>query len=179
MADSWPRADELAYDDIEPGQVFEIERSFSQENLSAFAALSGDFSPLHVDAEYAATTEFGACVVHGILLASLFSQLVGMRIPGRHALYLGQDLTFRRPVRVGEAVRAIAKVVGKNDATRTIALAMEIRDAGNKVAVAGGAKVKLRDAPASGSALSRTSADALINYGPVGISGASAIRKRH
>ena len=147
MIDSWPRAAELTYADIEPGQVFEIERSFSLEDLRAFAALSGDFSPLHVDADYAAGTEFGACVVHGILLASLFSQLVGMRIPGKHALYLGQDLTFRRPVRVDEVVRASAKVVGKNDATRTLALAMEIRDAENKVAVAGGAKVKLRDTP--------------------------------
>ncbi len=160
MIDSWPRAAELTYADIESGQVFEIERTFSLEDLRAFAALSGDFSPLHVDADYAAGTEFGACVVHGILLASLFSQLVGMRIPGKHALYLGQDLNFRRPVRVGEAVRAIAKVVGKNDATRTISLAMEIRDAENKVAVAGGAKVKLRDTPLARSTYAGAPAEA-------------------
>ena len=146
MIDSWPRATELTYDDIEPGQVFEVERCFSHDDLLAFAALSGDYSPLHVDAEYAAETEFGAPVVHGILLASLFSQLVGMRIPGKYALYLGQDLTFRRPVLAGQPVRAIAKVVGKNDAMRSLVLAMEIRDSENRVVVAGGAKVKVRDA---------------------------------
>jgi len=143
---SWPRAAELTYEDIEPGQVFEVERCFSHDDLLAFAALSGDYSPLHVDADYAAETEFGAPVVHGILVASLFSQLVGMRIPGKYALYLGQDLTFRRPVLAGQPVRAIAKVVAKNDAMRSLVLAMEIRDSENRVVVAGGAKVKVRDA---------------------------------
>lgn len=146
MTESWPGAAELTYDDIEPGQVFEVERCFSPDDLLAFAALSGDYSPLHVDADYAAETEFGAPVVHGILLASLFSQLVGMRIPGKYALYLGQDLTFRRPVLAGQTVRAIAKVVSKNDAMRSLVLAMEIRDSDNRVVVAGGAKVKVRDA---------------------------------
>jgi 3-oxoacyl-[acyl-carrier protein] reductase len=147
---SWPRAAELTYHDIEPGQLFELERTFSYDDVLAFASLSGDYSPLHVDPRYAASTEFGSCVVHGILLASLFSQLVGMRIPGRHALYLGQDLTFRRPVRVGEMVRASSKVIGKNEATRTIVLSMEIRDRDDRVAVAGTAKVKLRDTAAGG-----------------------------
>jgi 3-oxoacyl-[acyl-carrier protein] reductase len=168
---SWPRPAELKYHDIEPGQLFELERTFSYEDVLAFAALSGDYSPLHVDADYAASTEFGSCVVHGILLASLFSQLVGMRIPGTHALYLGQDLTFRRPVRVGETVRASSKVVGKNDATRTIVLAMEIRDRDNRVAVAGNAKVKLRDTDTSSDRLadSKVSAIAKGQRKPVAI----------
>jgi 3-oxoacyl-[acyl-carrier protein] reductase len=146
----YPDAAALTFDEIEVGQVFELDRTFSQEDTLAFAAVSGDYSPLHVDVAYAADTEFGTCVVHGILLASLFSQLVGMRVPGRHALYLGQDLTFRRPVLVGERVRALAKVTGKSDATRSIVLATEIRSADGKVAVAGTARVKVRDvAPAT------------------------------
>ena len=156
MSDAHSHAATLTYEDIAPGQIFEVERTFSQDDLLAFAELSGDFSPLHVDAEFAAGTEFGACVVHGVLLASLFSQLVGMRIPGQNALYLGQDLTFRRPIRVGETVRAVGKVTAKNDATRTISLATEIRDAENKVAVAGTAKVKVRGAAAQLPAASTT-----------------------
>jgi len=118
----------------------------------AFAALSGDYSPLHVDPVYAAGTEFGGCVVHGMLLASLFSQLVGMRVPGVHALYLGQDLTFRRPVLVGEMVRAKARVTSKSDATRTIVLATEIHGPDGKIAVAGTARVKVRDPEVDASA---------------------------
>lgn len=143
MSDSRP-AEELAFDRVRIDDTFALERTFTRKDVLAFAEISGDFSPLHVDPAYAATTEFGGCVIHGILLASLFSQLVGMRVPGRPALYLGQDLVFRRPVLVGEAVRAIAKVTGKSDATRTLLLATEIRTPDGKLAVSGSAKVKVR-----------------------------------
>lgn len=167
MAEANHTVANFTYEDITLGQTVEVERTFAPSDLLAFAQLSGDFSPLHVDAAYAAETEFGVCVVHGMLLASLFSQLVGMRIPGRNALYLGQDLTFRRPIRVGETVRAIGKVTSKNDATRTISLAMEIRDAENKVAVAGTAKVKVRGA----TVLAAASADAVS--APAALAGAT------
>jgi len=145
MKHDFAPASEFSFDDIAVGQSFELVRSFSDQDVQAFAALSGDYSPLHVDAGYAAGTEFGSQVVHGILLASLFSQLVGMRVPGKHALYLGQDLSFRRPVRIDEPVRAVAKVVGKSDATRTLVLNTEIRSMDDKVLVTGTAKVKVRD----------------------------------
>lgn len=145
MSNGFPQADELQFNDISVGQTFELVRSFSAQDVLAFAALSGDYSPLHVNREYAAGTEFGAQVVHGVLLASLFSQLVGMRVPGKHALYLGQDLSFRRPVRIDETVRAVVKVVGKSDATRTLVLSTEIRSTDDKVIVMGTAKVKVRD----------------------------------
>jgi 3-oxoacyl-[acyl-carrier protein] reductase len=136
---------ELGFADIHQGDVFELDHAFTQEDVWRFADLSGDHSPLHVDPEYASGTEFGGCVVHGMLLASLFSNLVGMRIPGKHALYLGQDLTFRQPVLVGQSVHVSAKVMSKAEATRSIALATEIRTASGKLAVSGTAKVKVRD----------------------------------
>jgi 3-oxoacyl-[acyl-carrier protein] reductase len=141
-----PSADDLRYDDVELGAVFAIERTFTADDVRAFARVSGDFSPLHVDADFAAQTEFGGCVVHGMLLAAMFSQIVGMRVPGRRALYLGQDLTFRRPVMVGETVRASAKVTSKNDATRVLVLHTEIRSADDRVVASGTARVKVRDA---------------------------------
>jgi len=134
-----------SFADIVIGETFTIERIFTVDDVQRFAHLSGDFSPLHVSPDYAATTEFRNCVVHGMLLASLFSQLVGMQIPGKHALYLGQDLTFRKPVLVGEMVTAQAKVIGKTEATYTILLATEIKNAAGMVVVSGSAKVKLRD----------------------------------
>jgi 3-oxoacyl-[acyl-carrier protein] reductase len=141
-------AAELRYDEVNVGAVFAINRTFTGEDVRAFAQVSGDFSPLHVDSAYAEQTEFGGCVVHGMLLGALFSQLVGMRVPGRHALYLGQDLTFRRPVLVGETVRATAKVTAKNDATRMLVLQTEIRGADDRVVVSGSARVKVRDSAA-------------------------------
>jgi 3-oxoacyl-[acyl-carrier protein] reductase len=142
---TYPPADALEFEDIQVGMEFGLEHTFTNEDVWQFAQLSGDYSPLHVDPVYAARTEFGQCVVHGILLASLFSQLVGMRIPGKPALYLGQDLTFRRTVLVGETVRANVKVTAKTESTRSIILATEIRAADNRVVVSGSAKVKIRD----------------------------------
>jgi 3-oxoacyl-[acyl-carrier protein] reductase len=147
MIESTPKAAELAFRDIQIGQTFEVERSFTAEDVRRFAAVSGDWSPLHVDPGYAVTTEFGGCVVHGMLLASLFSQLVGMRIPGTLALYLGQDLSIRRPVLDGETARASVKVTGKNEATATLALATEIHNAAGLIVVSGTAKVKVRGTP--------------------------------
>lgn len=145
MATDFLGAAELSFDEIAIGQAFEATHAFTADDVLVFARVSGDFSPLHVDPEYAATTEFGSQVVHGILVASLFSRLVGMQVPGRRALYLGQDLTFRRPVLIGEAIRAVAKVTAKSDATRTLVLGTEIRSADDKVIVSGTAKVKVRD----------------------------------
>ena len=156
MNNARPNASDLRFADILVGQSFELERSFSAEDVLAFAAASGDYSPLHVDPDYAGGTEFGAQVVHGMLLASLFSQLVGMRVPGRHALYLGQDLTFRRPVLIGETIRAIAKVTGKSESTRTLVLGTEIRSLDDKVLVMGTAKVKVRDDASTAAAQAST-----------------------
>lgn len=141
-----PAAAVLTFRDIQVGQRFEIERTFTADDVERFATLSGDWSPLHLDPAYAASTEFGGCVLHGLLLASLFSRLVGMHIPGVSALYLGQDLAFRRPVLVGETVQASAKVTAKNEATATLALATEIRNGAGLVVVSGAAKVKVRGA---------------------------------
>jgi 3-oxoacyl-[acyl-carrier protein] reductase len=140
-----PIAREWTFAEIAMDQTWQIERTFTADDLLRYAQLSGDFSPLHMDAGYASTTEFGGRVVHGMLMASLFSQLVGMWLPGKHALYLGQDLSFRRPVLLGETVVASARVISKNAATRALTLSVEIRNRDGKVAVSGTAKVKMRD----------------------------------
>ena len=135
---------DFTFTQVEVGSIFSFDRTFTAEDIDIFASVSGDFSPLHMDLEYANTTEFGGRVVHGILLASLFSNLVGMKIPGKHALYLGQDLVFRRPVLIGDRVTVSAKVLSKNAATQTFVLLTEIRTEDDKIAVSGTAKVKVR-----------------------------------
>ena len=131
------------------GQTFSIEHRFDSDAVDRFAALCGDFSPLHVDESYAASTEFGGRVVHGMLLASLFSTLVGMQVPGRRALYLGQDLNFRRPVLVGESVTATAKVAALSPALGVVQLATTIVKTDGSVAVTGSGRVRVRDSIAA------------------------------
>lgn len=130
---------------IDPGYTCSIEHRFSKEDVDRFAELSGDYSPLHVDEDFGRRTEFGGRVVHGMLLASLFSTLVGMRLPGRRALYLGQELNFRRPVLVGEPVTATATVASVNLKLNLLYLTMAIRKEDGTIAVNGAGKVRVRD----------------------------------
>src|SRR6185295_7235732 len=85
-----PNAADLQFEDISVGQSAQFEMLVTEEMVGQFAQLSGDQNPLHVDHQYAAGTSFGAPIAHGMLLASFFSRLVGMHLPGKRALYLSQ-----------------------------------------------------------------------------------------
>ncbi|MBF0340542.1 MAG: SDR family oxidoreductase [Magnetococcales bacterium] len=172
---------ELTFNQIQIGDTFRLEKCFTAEDVDHFAQISGDFSPLHMEQEYALTSGFPGRVIHGMLLATLFSQLVGMRIPGKQALYLAQDLAFRRPVHVGEHVTAHARVIGKNPTTSTILLNTEIRNAEDQVAVGGMARVKIRDEesaasplPAPKQILTNSVKTVLITGGSGGVGSATA-----
>jgi 3-oxoacyl-[acyl-carrier protein] reductase len=141
-------AADLDFAELSVGQTFSAEHCFDAESVDAFAALVGDYSPLHVDEIYAQEAGFSGRVVHGLFLASLFSRLVGMKVPGKRALYVGQDLRFRRPVFVGETVLATTKISAMNSALREIQLTTTILKADQSVAVSGTARVIVRGSSA-------------------------------
>lgn len=93
-------------DDFEPGQHVTFTKTFTDEDVQRFVAITSDVNPLHVDDAFAAKTRFGRRVLHGMLTASLFSTMVGMLLPGTGAIYRSQTLNFLRPVYVGETVTA-------------------------------------------------------------------------
>jgi len=93
-------------DDFAAGQCASFTKTFTDEDVERFVAITCDVNPLHVDDAFAASTRFGGRVLHGMLTASLFSTMVGMFIPGTGAIYRSQTLNFLRPVRVGETVTA-------------------------------------------------------------------------
>ena len=97
-------ADQLFIEDLLPGLSRSLVRVITEEDIEAFGALSGDRNPLHFDSGYAASTRFGGCIAHGMLSASLLSTVLGMQLPGRGAVYLGQTLRFLAPVRAGDEV---------------------------------------------------------------------------
>ncbi len=109
-------------EDIEVGQSASVERTFDEAAVRAFAELSGDFNPIHLDADYAATTRFGRPIVHGLLTASLISTVVGTRLPGKGSIYVSQTLQFRAPVYLGDTVRAEAVVREVHAKRRRVAL---------------------------------------------------------
>ena len=93
-------------DDFEPGQHVTLSKTFTEDDVQRFIEITGDVNPLHVDEAFAAQTQFGRRVLHGMLTASLFSTMVGMLLPGTGAVYRAQTLAFLRPVYIGDTVTA-------------------------------------------------------------------------
>jgi 3-hydroxybutyryl-CoA dehydratase len=91
------------------GDAAEASLRVTESTIDEFAALSGDENPIHLDDDYAAETLLGGRVAHGMIAASVLSAAVA-RLPG-DIVYRSQDLSFERPVRPGEEVRATAEVV--------------------------------------------------------------------
>ena len=89
----------------------------SAEKINAFAELSGDFNPVHMDAEYAATTMFGKRIAHGALSASLISAVLGNDLPGPGAIFVELNMRFRKPAFIDEEVTARAEIAEINEKT--------------------------------------------------------------
>ncbi len=91
-------------EDLAIGQTATIERTVTQEVIQGFADVSQDHNPLHLDAEFARTTDFEGVIAHGMLSAAYISAVLGTQLPGSGTIYMGQTLRFRAPVRPGDKV---------------------------------------------------------------------------
>lgn len=91
-------------DEIVVGQSASLERAVTQEVINSFADASGDHNPVHVDTAFAASTMFKGTIAHGMLSAAYISAVLGTQLPGPGAIYMGQSLKFRAPVRPGDKV---------------------------------------------------------------------------
>jgi 3-oxoacyl-[acyl-carrier protein] reductase len=134
---------------FEIGSRASIRKTISRQDVDAFAALSGDYNGLHVDAEFAARTEFEQIVVHGLLHASMLSGLLGTKLPGSGALCLSHAFDFTQPVYIGDTVEAIGTVLSMDPITRVMDVKTEIINQKGESVLEGKARVKvLRLAPA-------------------------------
>ncbi len=129
--------------DFTIGQSAELTRTLSEADVMAFAQLTGDFNPVHVDADAAAASSFGERIVHGMLTASLLSTVLAMQLPGPGAIYLSQSVTFLRPVRLGDTVVAHVAVTAIDIDKRRMTLATTVRNARGKNVIDGEAVVQL------------------------------------
>ncbi len=93
------------------GSTATWRRTFTADDVEAFARISGDRNPLHFDADFAARTRVGGLVVQGGLTTGLFNALVAMELPGPGSVFLHQEWNYPAPVRIGDTVTAHAEVV--------------------------------------------------------------------
>ena len=80
------------------GDTAEITRTIAESDIEAFAGVTGDRNPVHLDDEFAKNTRFGRRIAHGMLTASLISSVLANHLPGEGSVYLGQTLQFVAPV---------------------------------------------------------------------------------
>ena len=97
-------------EELSVGMTAEKHVTVTEERIQRFAEASDDFNPVHVDEAFAAKTAYRGRIAHGLLSASFGSAVVGTILPGAGAIYLGQTLTFHKPVRIGDVVTARATV---------------------------------------------------------------------
>lgn len=99
------------FEDLEIGMEATFAKTVSESDINAFAEVSGDKNPVHLDAAYAAKTMFKERIAHGMLSAGYISAVFGMEMPGPGAIYISQTLNFKAPVKIGDTVVAKVKVV--------------------------------------------------------------------
>ena len=97
--------------DLEPGQSAERRFAITDAAVRAFAEVSGDNNPVHLDEDFARRTVFRGRVAHGMLLGAHISAVLGDALPGPGAIYLSQSLEFEHPVRIGVEVLVRVEVI--------------------------------------------------------------------
>jgi 3-hydroxybutyryl-CoA dehydratase len=100
---------------LTPGQKASLSKTFTENDILAFAQASGDNNPVHLNEEYAKTTRFGKRIAHGMLVSGLISAVLGTQLPGPGTIYLGQELSFKAPVFIGDTITAIVEVDSVRD----------------------------------------------------------------
>ncbi len=97
--------------ELKVGQTAQISKEITAADISLFAAVTGDFNPVHFDPVYAAGTFFKERIAHGMIAAGLISGVIGMKLPGPGTIYIQQTLNFLAPVKINDVVTVKVEVL--------------------------------------------------------------------
>jgi len=128
---------------LKVGDKVLLSKAFTEEEVFQFAEISTDKNPLHLDKDFGRGSIFGQRIVHGMLVASLFSGLIGMQLPGEGNIYLGQNLTFKAPVAIGEQVTASVEIIKIREDKPIVTLRTVCVNSEGTVVIEGEAVVKV------------------------------------
>lgn len=129
--------------ELKIGMTYELSKSFSSEEVLKFSQLSLDDNPVHVDEDYAMGSIFKNRIVHGFLSGSLFSAIIGTKLPGNGSIYLNQTMNFRKPIYHNQLVIAKVTIVDIKYEKHIVYLDTVCYDRNNEILIDGTALVKL------------------------------------
>jgi len=125
------------------GQKASLEKVFTDDDVRTFAKISLDANPVHLNDEYAKNTIFKGRIVHGFLSGSLISAIIGTILPGEGTIYLNQTMNFRKPVRIGEKIKATVEIVGIKEEKNILTLNTYCENDTGEIVIEGSAVVKV------------------------------------
>lgn len=131
----------FTYDEITIGQTANYSKCLTEDTVTLFAAVSGDVNPVHLDAEFASTTLFKERIGHGMWTGAVVSAALALELPGPGCIYLGQSLSFRAPVMIGDTITVNLEVTAKKDKNKMITLNCVAVNQDGKVVAKGSADV--------------------------------------
>lgn len=132
----------ITFDELAIGQQARLHRIITDQDIKAFALVSGDVNPAHVDAEYAQGTRFHGVIAHGMFAGALISTLLGTEFPGPGTIYMEQSLRFQRPVHIGDALHVQLTVLAKDATNGNVRLGCEVSNQRGELVVSGEALVR-------------------------------------
>jgi 3-hydroxybutyryl-CoA dehydratase/enoyl-CoA hydratase len=123
--------------ELKVGDTATLRRAFTDEDVRLYAEVSTDHNRIHLDEAYAAQTQFKHRIVHGMLVGSLFSALLGEQLPGHGAIYMGQSLQFKAPVYLDMEIIATVAITAINERKPIVTLSTTCVDTQGKTLVTG------------------------------------------
>jgi 3-hydroxybutyryl-CoA dehydratase len=132
------KINERTIDSLKEGDSFSFEETISEAQVDTFAALSGDVSPLHMDAEFARGRGFRGRVAHGVLTLAFFSRMVGVYLPGKYSLLEAMNVRFQAPVYPGDRILFSAEITQVSLENRAVVIQMKAINSATRQAVARG-----------------------------------------
>ncbi|WP_213879954.1 MaoC family dehydratase [Pseudomonas sp. dw_358] len=101
------------YEELQVGQTAQFSKTVEERDIQLFAAMSGDHNPVHLDAAYAATTLFRERIAHGMFSGALISAAVACELPGPGTIYVNQQMSFEKPVKIGDTLTVRLEILEK------------------------------------------------------------------
>jgi acyl dehydratase len=129
--------------DFRVGEEATFTRTVTQSDVEAFAALTGDSNPVHLDEQYALSTPFNGRIAHGMLVAGFISRVLGTQLPGPGAIYVSQQMKFTTPVYPGDTITVRVQVTAWDDVRGRITLLTEVTNHKGATVVTGEAQLAM------------------------------------
>ena len=134
----------VRYEDIHVGDKSSLSKTISEYDVYAFAGVTGDFNPVHVNAEFAKNSLFKQRIAHGMISAGLISAVLGTELPGIDTIYMNQELSFLAPVLYGDTLTATVECIEKDDKKHRIIFRTTVTNQNDKLVTDGKARVMKR-----------------------------------